>query len=156
MKEPVDHIRRPPLPWREEVQTECGRNLADVAQHISIDDAVSRFKDQGKTRATMTICVTCIQTAQRWAYHGGGPVETPGSWQADPTQLLVRYLEGAQWDESRHKAMNAELHAIAAVVAAHRDEYDLFLSSLAATVPLSDLRATRAVRRAITPIPRRF
>lgn len=131
----MEHVERPPLPWRSIERTECG---LPVAGHpvISRDDFVAKVKAQGKQRAAFTTCMTCWETALRWP-----------TWEQDPVQRLSRETYGGRIDVH----FRAELTAIAALVAAHRDEFDDMLSGLAETVSLADRRTAHRRRTADHP-----
>ena len=61
MKEPVDHILRPRLPWRSPdapAITECGYNAVKV-KTITRDGFLAREKDWGRQRAALFTCMTC-------------------------------------------------------------------------------------------------
>ena len=52
MKEPVDHILRPRLPWRSESDpalTECGYNASSV-KTLTREEFSARLKDWGQQR----------------------------------------------------------------------------------------------------------
>lgn len=135
MKEPVDHVIRPTLPWRSQEYTECGRPLNDVTKVITRQEWRERLKDLGKTRAAMITCVTCYEAAERHR-----------TWDEDPVDALRRevgYGYGRQIDGLRD-----ELRAVAALVQAHRDEFDGYLEGIAATTSLDDARRERRLRAA--------
>lgn len=119
MKDPVDHILRPRLPWRsdEGAMTECGYDASKVSA-ISRDDYEHRLKDYGQQRTAMVTCMTCSNTAGRW-----------GDWQRDPRQALGREIEwerggGHRARTDRGQRLKDELEAIAALIDAHRDEFE--------------------------------
>jgi hypothetical protein len=115
MKEPVDHILRPRLPWRDGPGiTECGYN-AEKVQTLTRADYFTRVKSMGQQRAAMLTCMTCAQTASRWS-----------TWDDDPRQAMQRELEweGARWRNARGNRLHDELLAIEALIAAHREEFD--------------------------------
>lgn len=120
MKEPVDHILRPQLPWRNGGGiTECGYN-ADKVPTLTRDQYIDRVKDMGQQRAAMFTCMTCAQTASRW-----------GTWEEDPRQAVQREIEweghGRWRNVDRGLRMKDELLAIAALIEAHRDEFDSYV-----------------------------
>lgn len=123
MKEPVDHIERPPLPWRSAgTITECGFDAAKV-KTLTRAEYFQRVKDFGKQRAAMLTCMTCSQTAERW-----------GTWNDDPRASLQREIEWEQrgrWagSDERGQRLKDELIAIAALIDAHRDEFDAHVSA---------------------------
>jgi hypothetical protein len=117
MKEPVDHILRPNLPWRAPAAiTECGLNAKSV-KTLSRDEFFARLKDMGQQRTALLTCMTCSDTARRW-----------GTWEDDPRRAVEREI---QWEGSgpwrrkdRGDLLRDELLAIAAVLEAHRDEFE--------------------------------
>lgn len=115
MKDPVDHIERPRLPWRstEASVTECGLNAAKVPT-ITRNEYLRREKDYGRQRTAMLTCMTCCDTARRW-----------GTWDDDPRKALQREIEWeVRWGTERGVQLKDELLAIAALVEAHREEFD--------------------------------
>lgn len=124
MKEPVDHILRPCLPWRADdaAITECGYAAGSV-KSITRPEFFQRIKDLGKQRSAMLTCMTCTQTAERW-----------GTWDDDPRRALDReitweYGGGYRARSDRGERLKDELLAIAALIEAHRDEFDTFMTT---------------------------
>lgn len=126
MKEPVDHILRPSLPWRrgEGAITECGYDAAKV-KTITRDEFFARLKELGQQRTALLTCMTCADTARRHS-----------AWEDDPRQAMRREIE---WETGgwyyrartdRGERLKDELLAIATLIEAHRDEFD---ESIAAT-----------------------
>jgi hypothetical protein len=126
MKEPVDHILRPRLPWRpitELALTECGFNAAKV-QTITRADFAKRLKDLGQQRTAMLTCMTCSQTAYRWR-----------AWEEDPRKALGREIEwetGWIGSTDRGYRLRDELHAIARLIEKHPEEFTRLVSDIAA------------------------
>jgi hypothetical protein len=126
VKEPVDHIIRPLLPWRtdEGAITECGYDASKV-KALTREAYIARLKEFGRQRTAMLTCMTCAETATRW-----------GTWETDPRAALGREIEwergGQYWarprDDRGHRLAD-ELAAIAALIEAHRDEFDAFIES---------------------------
>lgn len=118
MKDPVDHILRPQLPWRTDPGiTECGLNAAK-APTLSRAQYAQRLKDLGRQRAAMVTCMTCADTSTRW-----------GTWEDDPRKAIEREV---QWEtawrhDKRGERLRDELIAIAALIEAHREEFDASL-----------------------------
>ena len=85
MKEPVDHIVRPQLPWRtgDSAITECGYDASKV-KVINREELKTRLKDMGQQRTALLTCMTCVETATRWV-----------EWDEDPRQALEREI---QWE----------------------------------------------------------
>lgn len=115
MKEPVDHILRPELPWRhgEGAITECGYDASKV-KTITREAYFQRLKDFGQQRAAMVTCMTCDNTARRW-----------GTWDDDPRRAVEREINWECGWRGREKGsrLREELVAIAALIEAHREEF---------------------------------
>jgi hypothetical protein len=90
MDEVLDHVKRPPLPWRDEQLTECGKRIIDVASCVTRDEVIAKVKKQGKQRAAMSTCMTCWQTTARHR-----------DWAASPCDVIARWLEKVSWAERR-------------------------------------------------------
>lgn len=124
MKEPVDHIHRPSLPWRvaSSGMTECGLNAASVAS-ITREAYFTRLKDMGQQRTALLTCMTCGDTCRRW-----------GTWEDDPRKALEREIH---WEtgwaprKDRGELLRDELLAVDALIEAHRDEFDAHLLATA-------------------------
>lgn len=137
--EPLDHLLRASLPWRADRLTECGRPADTVASVITADELAARVRRDGKRRTAFTVCMTC---ADRAGY--------ATTWEEHPIGVLYRELHrvGAHRPTGAppnpdFETTTAELRAIAALVAAHRDEFDAYLAGLRTTVSLTDRRARR-------------
>ncbi len=122
MKEPVDHILRPQLPWRSAAGiTECGYDAAKVPT-ISRDEYLDRLKNFGRQRTAILTCMTCADTASRHS-----------TWEDDPRQALQREVEweGGRWGrrDDRGCRLRDELLAIAAIIDMHREEFDAHISA---------------------------
>ncbi len=121
MKQPVDHIVRPQLPWRgghDEQITECGYDASKVST-ITRAEFSARIKDLGQQRTAMLTCMTCADTSRRWA-----------DWETDARLAVGREIT---WEAGggyyrtrtdRGERLKDELHAIADLIAAHRQEFD--------------------------------
>lgn len=120
----IDHVLRPPLPWRRQQLTECGLPIAGHPV-IDRDEAAKRFRDLGRQRASFTLCVTCIQTAGRWP-----------TWEKDPVGCLQRETYGGR----RAESLKFELQALAILVEAHREQYDQLLYDLTGAIQLEPRR----------------
>ena len=120
MKQPVDHILRPQLPWRSTgAVTECGLDASKVTA-LSREQYFARHKELGMQRCAMLTCMTCSQTARNWK-----------TWQEDPRSALGREI---QWETAWHRnergaLLRDELLAIAALVEAHPEEFAAHLSA---------------------------
>lgn len=134
--QPVAHIARPDLPWRAPAGlTECGRPVAEFAEVWTRDAAIAKARDLGKTRVAMICCITCMQTASRHPH-----------WDRSPSAVMARQIERvSSWrigDEERD-LLDRELRGIAALIEAHREEFD----QLVGVVNIEELRKARARRR---------
>lgn len=120
MKEPVDHILRPRLPWRDTKAgaiTECGYDASKVTT-ITRATYFQRLKDYGQQRTAMLTCMTCSSTAGRW-----------GTWEDDPRQAIQREIEWeCRYRNERGRDLKDELIVIAEMITAHREEFDARLS----------------------------
>jgi len=117
MKQPVDHILRPRLPWRSEEHaiTECGYDATKV-KTLTREEYNARYKDLGRTRMAMLTCMTCMDTNARYAH-----------WADDPRQAMSREIDWEiRWGREvrdREQRLRDELLAIASLIAAHPEEF---------------------------------
>lgn len=128
MKEPVDHIIRPRLPWRPESDpgiSECGYDATKI-RTLTRAQFFSRLKEYGQQRTALFTCMTCMTTASRW-----------GTWQDDPRLAIAREIEweSARWNQfardvtdRRGHRLRDELVAIEALIAAHPHEFQQLLA----------------------------
>lgn len=129
--EPLGHLGRRTPPWREPDMTECGRPLTDVAKVMTFEEAKALIAKHGQQRAVFLICMTCANTVSRYR-----------TWEQSPTDVIGR--EGtSKWSQTGFSRMDRELFAIAALIDAHREEFDGYLVDLDETVSLADARASR-------------
>src|SRR5262245_21432113 len=125
MKEPVDHIERPTLPWRAgPLITECGLNAASV-KTLTRSEFQKRLKEYGQQRTALLTCMTCSSTAARWR-----------TWDEDPREAISREVEWeGRWSRDKHgHQLRDELRAIALLIERHREEFDETVKQVAATV----------------------
>jgi hypothetical protein len=145
MKDPVDHILRPLLPWRtaDGAITECGYNASKV-KTLTREEATSRFKEFGRQRFAMFTCMTCMETAERW-----------GTWDADPRKALEREINWeCQWRRTDHGfRLRDELLAIAELIAAHRDEFTAKVAEIEQRREWNEKKAALAERPKPPPKP---
>jgi hypothetical protein len=129
MDEPLEHVARPLLPWQDRsTLTECG--LDTVGRTVlSREEFRCKFKEQGRKRAGLSTCMTCLETAS-----------CHPSWDEDPVRSLWRETYGRP-----RPGFRDELLAIAELVDRHYEEFTTILAGLAETVRLDDRR--RATRR---------
>ena len=120
MKEPVDHILRPCLPWRDvSAVTECGYDASKV-KTISREEFVARLEEFGIQRTALFTCMNCSYAAKRW-----------GSWEDDPRQALAREID---WENPRTRGRGTqlldELKAIFGFIKAHPDEFKTLVEKI--------------------------
>lgn len=151
MKEPVDHILRPTLPWRQSGEgaiTECGYDASKV-KTLTRADFFQKEKDLGKQRMAMLTCMTCSDTARRW-----------GTWNDDPRLALQREIEwergGAYYRErtDRGQRLKDELIAINSLIEAHRGEFDAVITANGQRREWLELKAAKEARKPAAPPPR--
>jgi hypothetical protein len=151
---PVDHITRAVLPWRTAADmTECGKDAVKFpGRLVTRDEASARIKKVGQKRAAFSLCMTCADTSDR--HRNKHDITT------DMVHVVARatgsvehayppYVDrapSANWLERQRLA--GELEAIAALVEAHREEFDGYLSSREQAVSLSDYRGQRRPKTA--------
>jgi hypothetical protein len=141
MKEPVDHVLRPQLPWRscDSAITECGYDASKV-KAITRAELQARLKDMGEQRTAILTCMTCVETATRWV-----------SWDQDPRQALDREIQWeyrGRWSgNDRGKRLYFELQAVAALVEAHRAEFDERMTRLEGLEAWQTTKADRQQER---------
>jgi hypothetical protein len=122
MKDPVDHILRPQLPWRDDPgMTECGYDSTKVTT-LDRAEYAERLKSLGRQRAAMMTCMTCSGTYERWA-----------RWEDDPRRCIGREVEwecGSSYyrNSDRGWRLHDELVAIAAIVKDHRAVFDAMVA----------------------------
>lgn len=147
MKEPVDHILRPQLPWRKDAGiTECGYDASKV-KTLTRDEYSARLKELGQQRAAMLTCMTCADTARRWK-----------TWEDDPRRAIGREVEwesgGAYWSSrtDRGQRLRDELLAIAEIVERHREEFDAIIATAEQRRAWNEMKDDRKSKRAVRPI----
>lgn len=139
---------RPLLPWRsaDSAITECGYDATKV-KTLTRDEYVARFKELGRQRCAMLTCMTCSETAARWA-----------AWDVDPRTALEREIawEGAgrRWHEDRGQRLKDELLAIAALIEAHREEFEAHITETAGRREWLEKKAAMGARPAAPTRPR--
>lgn len=123
MKEPVDHIERPRLPWRspdEPAVTECGYDASKV-KTLTRKQYIERLKDYGEQRTALFTCMTCIQSARSWP-----------TWSVDPRKAVEREITWeSRWRSGKHgHRLKDELLAIQVLIENHHDEFGDILKTL--------------------------
>lgn len=135
---PLAHLLRPAPPWRTATPlTECGRPGNDVAALTTVDEIRALIRKVGQLRAAMSTCMTCAQSADR----------NP-AWDVSPSAVLAREVPAhVRWHagaRAQVHGLDTELRAIAALIEAHREEYDATLDGLGQTADLNAHRRARA------------
>ena len=122
MKEPVDHILRPRLPWRSPdgpAITECGYDASKV-KTISRDDFIARTKEYGRQRTALLTCMTCSQASERWS-----------DWDVDPRKAVGREITWeSAWGANHGERLKDELRALAELARRHSDEFAQIMSRI--------------------------
>ena len=145
MKEPVDHVIRPTLPWRLPERgaiTECGYDASKV-QAVTRAEFFNRIKELGKQRTAMITCMTCADAAQRW-----------GTWEDDPRLAMQREVEWERrcpyyrkhYEDERGTRLKDELLAIADLIESHRDEFDSAIREIEQRRAWNEKKASLAQR----------
>jgi len=130
--EPLKHIYRSPLPWRDPDLTECGRVPAEFAVVVSRDEAAADFKRLGQQRASLFYCMTCTRTATRHP-----------TWDESPSGRVAREAEWSVSAKDRGRLFDAELRALALLAKEHREQFDATAAAILEATPLADRRSRR-------------
>jgi hypothetical protein len=132
---PLEHVARPMPPWRraEQMLTECGLNASDHPT-ISRDEFIARRQRWGQQRVAMVMCMTCC-----------GAFDREAVWTQDPVAVVRRETYGQRAFKD-NPVFREELWALAALVAAHREEFDALLDGSAEAARFAALRQARARR----------
>lgn len=163
---PVAHIPRRALPWRTAELTECGKPLADFPPEriTTVEDVQKLVREIGAQRASFGVCMTCCsvrdalavrRTASRdedtvqalarecaAVQHASPPVAWPGQ---RVEGRVADVLAHSQETWARKQRLVGELEAIAALIEAHREEFDGYLEGRAEVPSLSERRDRRRV-----------
>lgn len=149
MKQPVDHIHRPQLPWRNDPpMTECGYDSSSVPT-LTREQYAARLKELGQQRTAMLSCMTCTSTCERWQH-----------WEDDPRRALGREIEwetggyGYRRDNKRGWRLRDELLAIASLIAEHREAFDAMVAESHARREWLEKKAAMAAPKS-KPMPNR-
>ena len=135
MSEPLTHIARPPLPWRESGKTICGHPVGQYVDGLVINlaDAHAAARRLGQQRFALTHCMTCASNARNWS-----------TWEDNPRARLAREM-GHLGMTKAEPIVEHELRAIALLIEAHRDEFDDLVQSYTSGDVVT-LRRSRAKR----------
>ena len=98
---------------------------------ISRDEYFQRLKDYGRQRCALLTCMTCSDAAGRWE-----------TWEEDPRKAVEREINWeCRWRrDDRGTLLRDELRALAALVAAHQEEF----RALMARQAWNEMKASRA------------
>lgn len=114
--------------------------MNDLANELraKADALVVKVKAQGQQRAAMSTCMTCF---------GRCDYRDLRDWSTCPSGVVLREAQnGHGWNRPHaDDPLDQELRALAALVEAHRDEFDGYLSGLESTVNIASARAKRRV-----------
>ncbi|MFA7296313.1 MAG: hypothetical protein WC211_03880 [Dehalococcoidia bacterium] len=135
--EPLAHIARSPLPWRDPTDndTECGKPVSEFAKVITWGDAVALVNKHGQQRAAFMLCMTCAQTSERHGWRANGSRHGQLTFDDSPTARIEREFG------KRREQSDRELRAMAELVKRHRQEFDDLLAGR--IVPIAELRRTK-------------
>ena len=119
---PIFHIIRDGLPWRDEgPMTECGRRRQPHL--MTWDDFLLKtpLLERREIPDGALTCQTCAECTGPYVL--GGPKRQRWSWKINPTAVVRRYTPSNQYDADTMS--NIEYWAIADLIAAHRDEFEV-------------------------------
>lgn len=133
----LHHVEGSPLPWQPAGLTECGLDAAGVPTWTRAESVAQR-KRMGRQRYSLFVCQRCSNAADRHL-----------TWDEDPSSCMGHHASGLRWSSNPERAerFNAELRAIAALVEAHRDEFDEAVDGLLAMASLDELRKAKLARQ---------
>lgn len=125
------HVARSMLPWRSDLLTECGRRTLDVTNIINSEELEDRIARRGQQQAASTVCPKCWEN------------RSPADWDTNPVRVIAREaVRAGLGDQEPSTGPEAsqfinELHAIAALIDAHRNEFDSYVAALGRTVSIT-------------------
>lgn len=136
------HIRRVQLPWRDDPGlTECGLDAAKF-ETVNYDDFADKLKEQGQARASLSTCMTCWQTMDRYrGYWSAGKRDfrTPSLIQVLDRELSRHVSHWSHREESAGRRLRHELEAMVQMVAMDRLTFEGIIAELEATVEIKDI-----------------
>lgn len=136
--EPLTHITRTPLPWRDATKTVCGRPINQYPDSlvVNLTDARAMRRRLGQQRFALAICMTCAHNVDRWV-----------DWDENPIARMEREVTGGGFGK-REPTVEAELRAIAALIERHRAEFDEIVEGYVSgdVMTIAQLRNQRARR----------
>lgn len=121
--------------------TQCGRLIADVAKMGTIPAYAALAKREGKRRAAYDYCGSCTERA-RYAAMG---------WETNPVGVMEDWIgRGMYLNDGAREHINASLHALSALVEAHREEFEAHRDATkSGAVSLSAARTAKRPLRGI-------
>lgn len=124
--QPLRHLPRLAPPWSEPDVTVCGRPMSDVRSVVSFEDARALYRRHGQARAVFLFCQTCIAS-----HRGKAHIET--RFERAPAHVVVDWASRAgsfyyKKDTPEAARIEAELKALAALAAEHREEFDTLVA----------------------------
>jgi hypothetical protein len=131
------HIARAAPPWARQPHSECGKLFSDGRRLLTHKEFFEKIHDEGKITASMSTCMTC------WGKVVDDFVglRRYGSWKENPAGVLGRYLGiSTNFVTPKTQEMSDDLHALAELVARHREEFDQLRA-------VSDLEAARRAKQ---------
>lgn len=136
--EPMAHLPRPSLPWREgQPLAECGLRTEGLPL-ITRAEVLARVRRGGRQQAFRSVCATCWETANRWS-----------DWEHDPLDAMAR--EVSPVGGRRTPLILEELLALAELARAHPEEFQALVDDLHVTRRAKAAQAARRTRRAVAP-----
>lgn len=136
MSEPLTHIARTGLPWRDATKTVCGHPINQYADGLVVNlaDAQAMQCRLGQQRFALAICMTCANHVGNWA-----------EWDNDPRVRMAREVTGGDFGKFDPVIVH-ELRAMAMLIERHRDEFDDAVAAFASgdVVTMRELRQRRA------------
>lgn len=143
MDEPLKHLLRPLPPWETRALTHCGLPGAQ-ARTTTVDELAAHIKKYGRQRSAFSHCMTCLDRLSAYTRIDMiARIREPVSWQNDPRAVTARWVERVRSEDDDDR-MRRTLHAIGALVEAHRAEFDAMVDAAG----VSDLARRRRHRGA--------
>ena len=143
--EPLAHIARDPLPWRDptDTDTECGKPASQFAKVIPAEEAVAMWRRLGAQRASLFLCMTCKDSLNRWG-RSLGPTYVLPTFANKPLERFNRETG------KRAEQLDIELRALGELVTRHRQEFEDLVSGR--VVPIAEVQRKAA---GVTKLPSR-
>lgn len=154
----LDHVRRVPLPWRDDGLTECGL-VASEYQALTSAEFIAKARDLGQQRMAMVTCMNCYNTAMRWQGHRlrreerGVAVSVAEPGVMDAIERTFGRVWGMKAEE--RDLLTREFTAIVMLVDAHREEFDAAVAGLGDATNLATVRSAKKAAAARASMKRR-